>query len=418
MLTASVLVMQALQPPAVMGPAPVHVGSGEGMLVSGPAEVKLVRTKGLEASIPQSPASLTAAALDSTVPGTVTGEGASGEVIRLVPLRCSRLRGSRASLSLCRHAVLQNRDLAVHIFSFLASSSPPSFSGGGQRPRGAHARQHLRALLALSRVCRRWREAAAWGGWWGPIAESVAPLLRHTGQAPRAHVLGHGRRLAQQRKMWLGRRWAARLSMHVEVFDMWDGLPLLSVHGPLGFEAFQGNDCCVLCVPLGPRVERRGPPVSASSRDPSLRSMRQFFSSGHEASRRSDLRVRVHLRDEDSGRVALVWEEDKSIRRQVCEPSDYWRPFLPPGSFWVGHVGSQPVACPTYHGPPLTGRLSFYACPEPGQEDIAEEHKLYRLAGEDVERYGEHCSFVRLFFDTPDERAIAQYVCSLLEKGC
>lgn len=390
------------------------------MLISGPAETLGVPCPPSPPAPPSDKPPAMAVGRRVTAAGSSPGveerkEAAGGR--RRFALTARDLRrgvlaaGRRGGLSWTE--VTQNRDLVASVVAFLV----PTAAGGERQQQPA--RQVIRRLGQLGLVCRRWREVCAWDGWWEVAAGQVLPLPAwgdgEAGSKGRARVLGAGRQLLAERRVWVGRQWVAGLSMQFEVFDRADGLPMLTVRGPLGFDVFEGNGCSVLCVPLGPRDELVGPSFTAISRDRRLRSIREFFSRSHEKAVRASVCVRVSVRDDATGRVGVLWEEGKTVRRQVCEPSEYWLPFLPPGSLWVGLVGSQPLACPSYQGPPLTGRVSFYACPEPDQPDhLPEAHRAYRLAGGDVDRFHEHCSFVRLFFDTTDERSIAQLVRALL----
>jgi hypothetical protein len=62
----------------------------------------------------------------------------------------------------------------------------------------------------------------------------------------------------------------------------------------------------------------------------------------------------------------------------------------------------------------VTVGFGFFLQPEAGQEGMPDPDKLWRLAGADAERYGEHDSFSYLFVRAGDEDVVSKFVWSLL----
>jgi hypothetical protein len=127
----------------------------------------------------------------------------------------------------------------------------------------------------------------------------------------------------------------------------------------------------------------------------------------------------VYVRDERTGRQALLWNHHYESGEFVCEdvPPDYpMLRFLPEGSRRVRKAGSLPIFSPALPGQALHAGIGFYVWPEGGQEGVAEADKLWRVAGGDQDNYGDHDSFFHMLFDDDTtEDQLASLVRGLLD---
>jgi hypothetical protein len=250
---------------------------------------------------------------------------------------------------------------------------------------GATGRQSVRALGQVSLVSRLWREECLREGLWVGVEEEVVPALWREEQGGRVTVgrgrlVQYGRVLLAERRVWSGNDWWAGLELHVEVFDRMDGLQMLSARGPLKWNLQEANGWTTLFLPPLPAVEVRGSSFSAASRDPEQRrfaSIGAYFSQGHRSGYPCSLCVRVTVRDQRTGKGGLLWEEGKGTARLFRDPTPDWEQALPEGakgvlSYKVSMVGAQ--------GEGLKCCTNLYVCPEPDQEGVAEEDRLYHVA--------------------------------------
>jgi hypothetical protein len=166
-----------------------------------------------------------------------------------------------------------------------------------------------------------------------------------------------------------------------------------------------------------------GPAFSAASRDPEhhrFASISQYFCRAHEEGLPAVLSARAVVRDVRSGRRALLWESGKGHRWGAGPllPNNPFAPFLPQSSINVGsHAdGIRAVAYPPFRSGEEAVKMgfNFYVGSEAGQEGVPARDKLWRLAGADAERYGEHNSFVFMYLKTNDSGLIGQFMWSLL----
>jgi hypothetical protein len=299
-----------------------------------------------------------------------------------------------------RTAVVSSPELLQHVFTFLM---------GSQRA----ARRDLgRAAL----VCRLWREATVGEELWEPVAAELMPAMRRrvSEVGARRCVLecGHGYRV---QRAFVGERWWWDLRLQVEVWDMLDDTCLLAADGRMNISDAPHE----LCIFGAGRFEVVGPAFSAASRDP----VERRFASIDDYFRRAEDTVNggwgvsVYVRDELRGRQALLWTSAEGVFETDEVPPDHpLRPHLPEGSRRVRQADSLPIYSPALRGRALRARTWFYVRPEAGQEGVAEEDKMWRLAGGDEERYGEHDSFFELGFDVDTTEAeIASLIRGLLE---
>jgi hypothetical protein len=199
-------------------------------------------------------------------------------------------------------------------------------------------------------------------------------------------LVQYGRQLFAERRVWSEDTWAAGLELHVEVFDRMDGLQMLSARGPLQWEVFEAHGMTKLTLPLLPTVEVRGAPFSAASRDPEQRRFADidgYFREGYRSEYPSSLCVRVTVRDQRTGRYGLLWEEGEEMDRE-CGSHAWGRSVVSRRESMVGGRADG-LQCWT--------RLII--CPEPNQEGVAEEDRLYRVAtGETIPEDGHHFKFI------------------------
>jgi hypothetical protein len=109
--------------------------------------------------------------------------------------------------------------------------------------------------------------------------------------------------------------------------------------------------------------------------------------------------ARAVVRDVRSGRRALLWDSRKAHTMQSSPLNANHRnaEILPQGSMYVSNnylVLARDMMSPFCNiGERAYMGIGFYVRPEAGQEGVPARDKLWRLAGGDGERYGEHESF-------------------------
>jgi hypothetical protein len=98
--------------------------------------------------------------------------------------------------------------------------------------------------------------------------------------------------------------------------------------------------------------------------------------------------VRVTVRDQQTGKGGLLWEENKGTVRLFTNPMAFWEDRLPEGTKVVASLESSMVGG---RGDGLECWTNFYVCPEPDQEGVAEEDRLYHVVlGEDNSEGDDH----------------------------
>jgi hypothetical protein len=187
---------------------------------------------------------------------------------------------------------------------------------------GGHGRQDVRVLGQLSLVCRKWREAGAWDGWWRGIEEDMLPLLwekeeRGKAASSRGRVVEYGRLLEREKDplVWQeqGDSWLKGLEGHVEIFDRMDGLQMLSMRAPISLDLRDESIISVAFRAESPETQVKTAAFSAASRDPLRRfsTMEDYLVKGSRQMYPCCLCIRVTLRDTHTGRTALIWEDSK-----------------------------------------------------------------------------------------------------------
>jgi hypothetical protein len=216
------------------------------------------------------------------------------------------------------------------------------------------------------------------------VEEEVVPALWREEQGGRVGVgrgrlVQYGRLLFAERRTWSGNDWWVGLELHVEVFDRMDGLQMMSARGALECEVDDDGDFQAYLEPY-PDVEVRGSSFSASSRDPEQRRFADigaYFREGDRPEYPCSLCVRVTVRDQRTGKGGLLWEEGKGTVRKFKDAIPYWEERLPEGVKAVVSYESSMVGA---RGEGQQCWTAFYVCPEPGQEGVAEEDRLYHVA--------------------------------------
>lgn len=261
----------------------------------------------------------------------------------------------------------------------------------------------MKALGEVALVCRTWREVATWDGLWKGIEDEVKPVLweeedmeqegggrRAVG---RARLVQYGRMLAQERRVWSEDDWAIDLVLHVEIFDRHHGLQMLSARGPLTCEVKVADNAVVVGFPdLGT------PDVRASSFSQNSMHLEWvhggiwWYFRGH-----SSLCVRVTVRDQQSGKEGLLWEERFDTVRDCEDPVPYWEARLPQGSQAVISRARRMVGGA---GDGLECYTEFLVCPEPDQAGVAERNRQYRVATRGDGDYGDDYPFSLKFKGT------------------
>jgi hypothetical protein len=303
-----------------------------------------------------------------------------------------------------RTAVVSSPELLEHAFTFLA---------GGKR----EARRDLgRAAL----VCRSWREAAVGEELWGRVAAEVMPAMRRrlSEVGARRCVLEHGHCFRDQRA-FVGEAWRCNLRLQVEVWDTLDEFCLLSTAGEMVMSPHPHS----LILRGADRVEVVGPAFSAASRDPVQRrfaSIDDYFRRP-EGTPEEGIGIRVYVRDERTGRQALLWDARYGGEKLSCEdvhPNNPLRPFLPEG-IQVRQADFLPLYSPALPGQALHACVVFYVRSEAGQEGVAEADKLWRMAGRDGGRDEQDPAFFYMAFDDDvTEAQLASLFSGLLVLAC
>jgi hypothetical protein len=304
-----------------------------------------------------------------------------------------------------RTAVVSSPELLERVLTFLAGKM-----GEARRDLG-HA--------AL--VCRSWREAALGEEVWGRVASELMPAMgrRVSEVGARRCVMEHGH-CHRDRRAFVGDTWWGHLRLHVAVWDLLDKTCLLSAEGLMGLSQHPHE----LGLFGADRVEVVGPAFSAASRDPVQRrfaSIDDYFRRGPGGTAEEGFLVKVWVRDEVTGRQALLWNlphegEQGELRGEDVPPDDAMQPHLPEGSRRIEDADYRPIYSLALPGQALAARVGFYVRPEAGQEGVAEADKMWRMAGGDKDNYGDHDSFFSLNFDDDvTEAQIASLVRGLLE---
>jgi hypothetical protein len=231
---------------------------------------------------------------------------------------------------------------------------------------------------------------------WVGVEEEVVPALWREEQGGRVAVgrgrlVQYGRVLVAERRMWSEHDWWVGLELHVEVFDRMDGLQMLSARGALKCLVSEAKGSTIFSLPALPAVGVRGSSFSAASRDPEQRRFADigaYVSQGGRPEYPCSLCVRVTVRDQRTGKGGLLWEEGKRTVRLLEDPVPYWEQRLPEGAMAVVSRKSSMVGA---RGEGLECWTTFYLCPEPDQEGVAEEDRLYHVArGEDNTQRSSH----------------------------
>jgi hypothetical protein len=305
-----------------------------------------------------------------------------------------------------RTAVVSSPELLQHIFIFLA--------GGKIEPR--------EDLGRAASVCRSWRDAAVGEEVWGRVASKLMPAMewRVEEVGARRCVLERGL-CHRDGRAFVGNDWEWDLRLQVEVWDDTDDMRLLSAEGQIHVSVHPH----ALTLTGDDRVEVVGPAFSAASRDPVQRrfaSIDDYFRRGPEGTVDEGIRVRVYVRDQVTGRQALLWDTSYGGDKLQCTaltPNNPMRPHLPEGSLRVRQADFLPIYSPALPGQALRAHVGFYVRPTAGQEGVAEEDKMWRVAGGDEDNYGDHNSFFYLMFDGDVTTAqLASFIKGSLEQGC
>lgn len=235
----------------------------------------------------------------------------------------------------------------------------------------------------------------------------------------RAQVMAYGKAVGNPR-FRTASAWQKDINMVFEVTDTADNCRLFYGEGPIQVSAGQN---VTLRLAGACRFEVSAP-FSAADRDQELGrfpTVREYFKYGHGLEYSANLRVRVVLCDHRSGRLALLYQSDKTAKRHAKTPNaPYWQDFLPGRSFYIwdpdtvcfGSEGQIKLAAAFYVVPAdedgVVGR-------EVGVEDgELERRRMYKVAGGNAEEYATHASFVSLDFNTADGDTVGRFINSLL----
>jgi hypothetical protein len=170
-----------------------------------------------------------------------------------------------------------------------------------------------------------------------------------------------------------------------------DGLQMLSARGALKWKVNEANAWTTFSLPPLSAVEVRGSSFSATSRDPEERrfpDIEAYFRQGHRSEYPCSLCVRVTVRDQRTGKGGLLWEEGKGTTRSFRNPIPYWEQALPEGAKAVASHRNIMVGA---RGEGQECWTNIFVYPEPDQEGVADEDRLYHVAvGADNSEGGEH----------------------------
>jgi hypothetical protein len=336
---------------------------------------------------------------------------AGGKRARLAQARAALVAPLPPSKRTCTKqaaaAVGSTRELVERVLGLLA--------GGSRGARGDVGR--------AASVCRLWRDVAYGEEMWGQMAAEVLPVLEGRRDC-RRYVAEQGRCLLE-RRVWGANEWWEGLRLHLEVWDARDNLRILSGGGRLTVGV--SYNAILRRFPLritgSDRREVVGPAFSAASRDPEhhrFESLKDYFSRAHEPEFLSAVCMRAVVSDARTGRQALLWESGKET--QLWAGPLYEAVVIPGGlpndSFAFGITNGEGLLSPDWGNHPWVGvEVGFFLRPEAGQEGVAEQDRLYRAAGGDVERYGDHDSHCLVALrggQALEKRMVGQYIRSLL----
>jgi hypothetical protein len=235
----------------------------------------------------------------------------------------------------------------------------------------------------------------------------------------RGSVLERGHCHRDQRT-W-GWDWTLGLRLEVEVWDMLDETCLLSAD----CELIVTDHPYALILDGAGRCEVVGPVFSAASRDPvqgRFASIDDYFRRGPGATVDEPIVVRVYVRDERRGRQALLWDtryQGGELLSTVVAPHEPLWAQVPEGSRCVRNVGFLPIYSTALPGQEIGVRTELVVNPMPGQEEVAEADKMWRVVGIDEHDCAAFVSGFRWTFGPNVEMAhLVTLVRGLLEPGC
>jgi hypothetical protein len=193
-----------------------------------------------------------------------------------------------------------------------------------------------------------------------------------------------------------------------------DGLQMLSARGRLRCKSEWnvGADDVEVYLEAHPDVDVRGSSFSAASRDPEQRrfaNIEAYFDEGHRPEYASSLCVRVTVRDQRTGRGGLLWEEGEEAERVCEDPKAYWEQRLPEGTKAVRSLKTMIVGAQSEG---TEWGTTFYVCPEPDQDGVADEDRLYYVAtGKDNSEGDDHP--FRFIIESADDVKVGAMIRSL-----